>query len=143
MTSAGGREHRVGIEDASRRQLSGPRGALGDPLARLRATPKAPPPRSWRAITVHPVGGLTDTGYAPDSDLLLVISHDGCGVFDALTGECQTGDRQPLKNARHDPVHLVATASALADQRIRIGGLRVAVSPDYRRRPDAAVVAIA
>jgi hypothetical protein len=93
-------------------------------LARLRDVPKAPPPEPWHAVAVHAVGGLTDIGYAPDSDLLLVVSHDGHGVFDGLTGERRARDPEPLDNTWHDPVHLVATGiGPLADQRIRLAGL--------------------
>jgi hypothetical protein len=41
----------------------------------------------WKKIANHAVGGLFQIGYAEDSDLLLVLSHNGRGIFDCLTGE--------------------------------------------------------
>jgi hypothetical protein len=46
--------------------------------------PTLPPP--WKRLFLH-VGGITEIGYARDSDLLLVISTAGRGVYDCLTGE--------------------------------------------------------
>jgi hypothetical protein len=42
----------------------------------------------WVRVGVHAIGGLTDIGFAADSQLLIVLSHQGRGVFD-----CQTGCR--------------------------------------------------
>jgi hypothetical protein len=41
----------------------------------------------WTQIAVHPVGGLIQVGYAKNSDLLLVLSHNGSGIFDCLKGQ--------------------------------------------------------
>ena len=43
-------------------------------------------PTPWR-YHVHPVGGLWAVGFGPGSDLLLVLSVSGRGVFDCLSGE--------------------------------------------------------
>lgn len=56
---------------------------LNERLRRLRIEP-APPP--W-VRTEHTVGGLTEVGYAPASDLLLVVSSGGRGLFDGLSGQ--------------------------------------------------------
>jgi len=45
-----------------------------------------PPPPPWQKVGVAAVGGLIMVGFAEDSDLLLVLSHDGAGVFDATCG---------------------------------------------------------
>ena len=47
----------------------------------------APLPAPWRALPSIAVGGLWHVGFAPDSDLLLVLSSSGRGVIDCLTGE--------------------------------------------------------
>lgn len=60
---------------------------------RLSAMPVEPPPAPWRLVSEHAVGGLTDVGFGEGSDLLLVISHAGRGVFDCLTGERVARDR--------------------------------------------------
>jgi hypothetical protein len=47
----------------------------------------APLPAPWRTLSSIAVGGLWHVGFATDSDLLLVLSSSGRGVFDCLTGE--------------------------------------------------------
>ena len=49
--------------------------------------PETPPPKPWRQLPVRVVGGLTDVGFLDSSDTLIVVSHDGRGVFDCTTGE--------------------------------------------------------
>lgn len=46
-----------------------------------------PPPEvfPWRAVGVCPVGGLRSLGFAPESDLLLIVSEGGRIVVDGLT----------------------------------------------------------
>ncbi|PPS86536.1 hypothetical protein BZZ08_03263 [Streptomyces sp. MH60] len=64
---------------------------------RLLAAPSVPGP--WRSVGLVPVGGLLGIGFAahPDSgrDLVMVVSHDGHGLFDAVTGEKTARDRDP------------------------------------------------
>lgn len=52
----------------------------------LSALPVSEPAAPWRKVTVAAVGGLTAIGFAADSDLLLVTSFDGRGLFDCLSG---------------------------------------------------------
>jgi hypothetical protein len=54
---------------------------------KVRAAPVGNPPLPWSVNTVAAIGGLTEVGFADDSDLLLVFSHQGRGVFDCSTGE--------------------------------------------------------
>lgn len=54
---------------------------------RIRATPLSAPPNPWRCTGSFSVGGLIDVGFGTHSDLLMVISGTGRGVFDCLTGE--------------------------------------------------------
>ncbi|MEU3981128.1 hypothetical protein AB0F77_13565 [Streptomyces sp. NPDC026672] len=80
--------------------LSAHQRALRD---RLLAAPVVPAPAPWRPVFEHaygvPVGGLLGIGFAahPDSghDLVMVVSHDGHGLFDAVTGEKIARDRDP------------------------------------------------
>ncbi|GGL79893.1 hypothetical protein GCM10010129_24430 [Streptomyces fumigatiscleroticus] len=66
---------------------------------RLLAAPVVPAPEPWRPVASAAVGGLLGIGFAPhpDSgrDLVMVVSHDGHGLFDAVTGEKIARDRDP------------------------------------------------
>lgn len=55
-------------------------------IKRVRAAPVQAPPKPWRLLAAHAVGGLTDVGFGRGSDLLLVVSSQGRGVLDCLTG---------------------------------------------------------
>jgi hypothetical protein len=44
-------------------------------------------PHPWQLQGPFAVGGLWAVGFRPDSDLLLVVSTNGLGVFDCLTGK--------------------------------------------------------
>ena len=41
----------------------------------------------WKHKQTWSVGGLWQVGFAEDSDLLIVLTHSGRGIFDCLTGE--------------------------------------------------------
>lgn len=66
---------------------------------RLLAAPVVSAPDPWRRVAFVPVGGLLGVGFAshPDSgrDLVMVVSRDGHGLFDAVTGEKLARDRDP------------------------------------------------
>ncbi|MGW3144377.1 MULTISPECIES: hypothetical protein [Streptomyces] len=70
---------------------------------RLLAAPVVPAPEPWQPVFECeygvPVGGLLGIGFAshPDSghDLVMVVSRDGHGLFDAVTGEKIARDRDP------------------------------------------------
>ncbi|WP_329344126.1 hypothetical protein OG866_16165 [Streptomyces sp. NBC_00663] len=77
------------------------------------AAPVLPAPEPWRPVFAPPfappvtpgfascaaVGGLLGIGFAthPDTgnDLVMVVSHDGHGLFDAVTGEKIARERDP------------------------------------------------
>jgi hypothetical protein len=91
-------------------------------VARVLAAPIGPPPPPWRELDVIATGGLTEVGFARGSDLLLVCSHVGRGVFDGLTGERLARDRSEAFDA--DLAELEAEGiGPLAGQRIRMAGL--------------------
>lgn len=86
--------------------------AVGEPVLsayqralrdRLLAAPVIPAPAPWRPVFEYaygvPVGGLLGIGFAshPSSghDLVMVVSHAGHGLFDAVTGEKIARDRDP------------------------------------------------
>lgn len=68
---------------------------------RFLAAPVAPAPPPWRPVldSRMPVGGLQGIGFAvhPENghDLVMVVSTDGHGLFDAATGEKIARDRDP------------------------------------------------
>ncbi|MEV8091924.1 hypothetical protein AB0P01_31290 [Streptomyces nigra] len=101
---------------------------------RLLAAPMVSPPEPWRRVFDHaygrPVGGLLGIGFAthPDSghDLVMVVSHDGHGLFDAVTGEMVTRDHEPdEEDAVPDGVADLSCPGLgpVAGNRVRIAGL--------------------
>ena len=48
---------------------------------------------SWERVAYAGIGGLTDVGFSPDGRFLLVVGHQGRGVFDCQTGERLARDR--------------------------------------------------
>ena len=102
---------------------------------RIRSMPVSPPPSPWRRIAAHPVGGITDVGYAPGSDMLLVVTHDGRGVFDGTTGQRVARDTAPLPDAWHDRIRMTAAGiGPIGGVNIRLAGLwgrgLLATAPD-------------
>jgi hypothetical protein len=92
-------------------------------VADLRRKPIEPPPAPWKKVTGFAIGGLTEVGYAPDSDLLLVVSGQGRGVFNCVTGEKIARDSDDSLDFI-DATKLVASGiGPLEGQRIRMGGL--------------------
>ena len=53
----------------------------------LRSLSVQDPPAPWRYVTRVHLGGVYGVGYGESSDLLLVVSAAGRGVFDCLTGD--------------------------------------------------------
>lgn len=53
----------------------------------IRGLPLVAPPEPWKRSGAFAVGGLTDVGFAADSDILLVLSGQGRGLFNCLSGE--------------------------------------------------------
>lgn len=62
---------------------------------------EAPTPAPWHPVLNrrNPIGGLLGTGFAiaPDTghDLVMVVSVEGHGLFDTVTGEKMPRDRDP------------------------------------------------
>lgn len=95
---------------------------LNERLRHLKAGAVPPP---WQRAPVHAVGGLTDVGYVPGSDLLLVVTHTGRGLFDCLSGQRVARDRTPPEEGGwYDESGLLAQGIGPADrQLIRLAGL--------------------
>lgn len=96
-------------------------------IERVRAAPVQEPPLPWRRVAAHAIGGLTDVGFGRASDLLLVVSHQGRGVFDCLTGQRMARDAampEPNDDPWQNELELEATGiGPLAGQIVRTSGL--------------------
>jgi hypothetical protein len=77
---------------------------------RVRALTTQPPPAPWTRHEPIGVGGLTCVGFGEVSgqEFLLVVSHDGRGVFD-LHGTRVARDRTPFDDKWHNIRRLTAT----------------------------------
>lgn len=100
----------------------------------LLAAPVLPAPEPWRPVFAYefgvPVGGLLGIGFArnPDTghDLVMVVSHDGHGLFDAVTGEKIARDRDPaLEDSTPDAVADLSCPGLgpITGSRVHIAGL--------------------
>lgn len=99
---------------------------------RMLAAPVVRAPDVWRPVfePFAAVGGLIGIGFAshPDTghDLVMVVSNDGHGLFDAVTGEKTARDRNP--DAEDSTPEAVPDLSCpglgpVAGSRVRIAGV--------------------
>lgn len=80
-------------------------------------------PSAWEKLADVAVGGLTEVGFVPGSSLLLVVSHQGRGVLDLVTGERVARDRQE-RGSWFDGVRPAALGIGPVDGRwIEVAGL--------------------
>ncbi|MBI3270037.1 MAG: hypothetical protein HYZ53_13505 [Planctomycetes bacterium] len=66
------------------------------------------PPSPWMHRRTIFTGGLTEVGFGPGTDLLLVVSHDGRGVFDCATGERVARHDAARSESWFDPILMTA-----------------------------------
>jgi hypothetical protein len=99
---------------------------------RMLSAPVLPAPAPWRPVFAPclPVGGLLGIGFAtrPDSgaDLVMVVSTDGHGLLDAVTGEKIARDRDPDPESDTPDAAADLTCPGLgpvAGSRVHIAGL--------------------
>ena len=94
-------------------------------------------PSPWQRLPVYAVGGLFQVGYAAGSDLLLVLSLQGRGVFDCLTGSRLARDHVKAHEF-FDQIRLTASGiGPLEGQTVRVagvygGGLPLTTSDGWR-----------
>ena len=55
--------------------------------ARLESIPTSAPPPPWKLVLNSTIGGLLAVGFAENSDELLVVSSQGRGMFNCLSGD--------------------------------------------------------
>jgi hypothetical protein len=90
---------------------------------RIRQMETQTPMPPWKSSAIWAVGGLEAVGYADNSDLLLVVSSNGRGVFDCVTGERVARDYDDT-DSWYDREHLLALGiGPLAGQMIRLAGI--------------------
>jgi hypothetical protein len=83
----------------------------------------SPPPEPWRAASVISVGGLTEVGFVPDSDILLVVSSRGRGMFDCISGERVARDRDENWGSTNETDLTAPGIGPFASTLIRLAGL--------------------
>lgn len=86
------------------------------------ALPVSQPPPPWQLVCEASVGGLRSIGFARNTELLLVTSSQGRGVFDATTGQRVARDSD--EDFHEDPFNLEAAGIGPLDgQMIRMTGI--------------------
>lgn len=99
---------------------------------RYLAAPVMPAPEPWRPVIDRrtSIGGLLCVGFAvhPEAghDLVMVVSVDGHGLFDAVTGEKIARDRDPAPDTSTPDAHPDLTCPGLgpvAGVPVRMAGL--------------------
>lgn len=99
---------------------------------RLIAAPEVPAPEPWQRIAYAPVGGLLGIGFVSHPgtghDLVMVVSNDGHGLFDGVTGEKIARVRDPDLDSEDggreaDPALWCLGLGPAAGSRVRIAGL--------------------
>lgn len=95
---------------------------LASTVKRIQESPISDPPSPWFAAGSFAVGGLTDVGFARDTDLLLVVSSAGRGVFDCVNGARVA--RDDADGQWQDTIALEADGiGPLANERVRTAGV--------------------
>ncbi|MGI8556664.1 MAG: hypothetical protein ACR2LT_09960 [Pyrinomonadaceae bacterium] len=79
---------------------------------------------TWTQLNIFAIGGLIQVGFAPQSDYLLVVSHQGRGVFDCISGQKIARDANETWWQYFDEATLLAEGIGLLEGRkIRTAGL--------------------
>ncbi|PTA69280.1 hypothetical protein [Deinococcus arcticus] len=85
--------------------------------------PVVRPPAPWRLTTSRAVGGLTEVGFGTGSDWLLIVSAQGRGVVDGLTGERLARDAETGSDWWSGGELLALGIGVLAGHQVRMAGL--------------------
>ncbi len=81
---------------------------------KLRELAVSAPPEPWLPGKQHAIGGLTEIGYADASDILLVVSSQGRGVFKCLNGELIARNRNVYDDSWYDSTKLTTARAGKA-----------------------------
>ena len=74
-------------------------------------------------MTYAAIGGLTDVGFSSDGRFLIVIGHQGRGVYDCVTGERVARDRMDDWSFFEEATGTAAGIGPLAGQSVEVAGL--------------------
>ena len=74
-------------------------------------------------MSVHAIGGLTDVGFSDDDHYLLVVGHQGRGVFDCTTGERVARQSEPEGCYPDEATGSAEGIGPLEGQRLPMSGL--------------------
>ena len=85
---------------------------------RIRAASVGAPVAPWSQVAVRAVGGLTEVGFADDTDLLLVVSSRGRGVFDCCSGQIVARDQTEPDDGWYDERRLRALQRVQVSRRL-------------------------
>ncbi len=105
---------------------------IGPVQKALYQAPTAPLPPPWRLVAHRAVGGLTEVGFVRDTAHLVIISTNGQGVLDCVTGDMIHRDRtQDGFDARSNRARNLADPDGpLVDMAGLSGGGLMNVTPD-------------
>ncbi len=92
-------------------------------IQHLQELPITAPPPPWQLVSSTALGGLLAVGYAEQSDLLLVISSQGRGIFDCLSGVRIARDPTPAERFCDEISLKVKGFGPLEGQTLPIAGL--------------------
>ncbi|GLW30433.1 hypothetical protein [Actinoplanes regularis] len=95
--------------------------SFADLRAVLRSKTAVEPPAPWCSRPIW-IGGVTAVGFAPGSDLLVVLSHNGVGVVDPFTAKTVAREDDEDTYGEHYPV-AVTGVGPVAGARIPLAGL--------------------
>jgi hypothetical protein len=77
----------------------------------------------WKKVAYVAIGGLTEVGFVPRSSLLMVVSHQGRGLLDLITGSRVARDEQERGTWFDASRPAVLGIGPLDGQWIRVAGL--------------------
>ena len=78
---------------------------------------------SWRRISYVAVGGLTEVGFGRHARFLLIVSHQGRGVVDCVSGVCVARDPDECPGWFAGSVPAAEGIGPLAGERVPVAGL--------------------
>ena len=79
---------------------------------------------TWTQLNIFAIGGLIQVGFAPQSDYLLVVSHQGRGILDCISGQKLARDLNETWWQYFDEATLLAEGIGLLEgQEVRTAGL--------------------
>ena len=89
----------------------------------LERMPVTKPPAPWSLIGEYSIGGLTEIGFVPESDDLLVVSSQGRGLFDTTSGDKIARDSDESFHNPDKTGHTVPAIGPADGQTVPLAGL--------------------